>query len=79
MATGVRESAPTKQELTAALKRARELTLRLLEPVSDEQLVAQLSPIMSPLVWDLLPAMRPRASGVGAGGAHRPRAAARLR
>jgi gamma-glutamyl hercynylcysteine S-oxide synthase len=53
MATGVRESAPTKQELAAALKRARELTLRLLEPVSDEQLVAQLSPIMSPLVWDL--------------------------
>ena len=53
MTTGVRELAPTKQELAAALKRAREMTLRLVEPVADEQLVAQVSPIMSPLVWDL--------------------------
>jgi len=53
MTTGVRERAPTKQELAAALKRARESTLRLVEPVTDEQLVAQVSPIMSPLVWDL--------------------------
>jgi len=53
MTTGVRERAPTKQELAAALKRARETTLRLLEPVADQQLVAQVSPIMSPLVWDL--------------------------
>jgi gamma-glutamyl hercynylcysteine S-oxide synthase len=53
MTTGVREWAPTKQELAAALKRARESTLRLVEPVADEQLVAQVSPIMSPLVWDL--------------------------
>jgi gamma-glutamyl hercynylcysteine S-oxide synthase len=53
MTTGVRERAPTKQELAAALKRAREATLRLVEPVADEQLVAQVSPIMSPLVWDL--------------------------
>ena len=50
---GVRELAPTKQELAAALARAREATLRLVEPVADEQLVAQVSPIMSPLVWDL--------------------------
>jgi gamma-glutamyl hercynylcysteine S-oxide synthase len=53
MTTGVRERAPTKQELAAALKRARELTLRLVEPVADEDLVAQFSPMMSPLVWDL--------------------------
>jgi gamma-glutamyl hercynylcysteine S-oxide synthase len=53
MTTGVRERAPTKQELAAALKRARKATLRLVEPVADEQLVAQVSPIMSPLVWDL--------------------------
>jgi iron(II)-dependent oxidoreductase len=52
MTAGVRESAPTKQELAAALKRARELTLRLIEPVADEDLVAQVSPILSPLVWD---------------------------
>jgi iron(II)-dependent oxidoreductase len=53
MTAGVRERAPTKRELAAALKRARETTLRLLETVADEQLVAQVSPIMSPLVWDL--------------------------
>jgi hypothetical protein len=55
MTTAVREArkAPTKRELVAALTRAREATLRLVEPVDDEQLVAQVSPIMSPLVWDL--------------------------
>jgi gamma-glutamyl hercynylcysteine S-oxide synthase len=53
MTTGVRERAPTKRELAAALSRAREATLRLIEQVDDEQLVAQVSPIMSPLVWDL--------------------------
>jgi iron(II)-dependent oxidoreductase len=51
--TAVGDAAPAKQELVAALKRARETTLRLIEPVDDEQLVAQVSPIMSPLVWDL--------------------------
>jgi gamma-glutamyl hercynylcysteine S-oxide synthase len=53
MTTAVRVWAPTKQELASALKRARELTLRLVEPVADEDLVAQFSSIMSPLVWDL--------------------------
>jgi iron(II)-dependent oxidoreductase len=58
MTTDVREvlparEAPTKRELATALRRARETTLRLVEPVDDEQLVAQVSPIMSPLVWDL--------------------------
>ena len=55
MTTAVREArkAPTKRELVAALTRAREATLRLVEPVDDEQLVAQVSPIISPFVWDL--------------------------
>jgi gamma-glutamyl hercynylcysteine S-oxide synthase len=39
--------------IAAALTRARDETLRLLEPLDDELLVAQVSPIMSPLVWDL--------------------------
>jgi iron(II)-dependent oxidoreductase len=37
----------------AALKRARDATLRVVDPLDDEQLAAQVSPIMSPLVWDL--------------------------
>jgi hypothetical protein len=45
--------APWKRELVASLSRAREATLRLLEPLDDEQLVAQVSPIISPFVWDL--------------------------
>ena len=53
MTAGLCEKAPTKLELEAVLRRVRETTLRLIEPVGDEQLVAQVSPIMSPLVWDL--------------------------
>jgi gamma-glutamyl hercynylcysteine S-oxide synthase len=49
----VHQEAPTKREVVAALSRAREATLRLVEPVDDEQMVTQVSPIMSPLVWDL--------------------------
>jgi iron(II)-dependent oxidoreductase len=49
----VQQEAPTTRELAAALSRAREATLRLVEPLDDEQLVSQVSPIMSPLVWDL--------------------------
>jgi hypothetical protein len=45
--------APWKRELVASLSRAHEATLRLVEPLDDEQLVAQVSPIMSPFVWDL--------------------------
>jgi len=41
------------REAPAALERARETTLGLLEPLDDELLVAQVSPLMSPLVWDL--------------------------
>ncbi len=39
--------------LEAELRRARTRTAKLLEPLSDEQLVHQVSPLMSPLVWDL--------------------------
>src|SRR6266566_614159 len=34
------------------LERARERTERLLAPLSEEQLLRQVSPLMSPLVWD---------------------------
>jgi iron(II)-dependent oxidoreductase len=40
-------------ELVAALERARRRTEDLLEPLSDEQLASQFSPLQSPLVWDL--------------------------
>jgi iron(II)-dependent oxidoreductase len=40
-------------ELVAALEHARERTEALLEPLSDEQLTRQVSPLQSPLVWDL--------------------------
>src|SRR6266566_2599940 len=34
------------------LERARERTTGLIAPLSEEQLVRQVSPLMSPLVWD---------------------------
>jgi gamma-glutamyl hercynylcysteine S-oxide synthase len=40
-------------ELVAALERARRRTEDLLEPLSDEELTQQFSPLQSPLVWDL--------------------------
>ena len=40
-------------ELAAALEHARDRTLTLLEPLSDDQLATQVSPLQSPLVWDL--------------------------
>ena len=40
-------------ELAAVLGHARERTEALLEPLSDEQLTRQVSPLQSPLVWDL--------------------------
>ena len=49
----MQQDAPTKRELVEALSRTREATLRLVEPVDAERLGAQVSPIMSPLVWDL--------------------------
>ena len=40
-------------EFAAALTHARRRTEALLEPLPDEQLVRQVSPLQSPLVWDL--------------------------
>jgi iron(II)-dependent oxidoreductase len=40
-------------ELAAVLEHARRRTEGLLEPLSDEQLTQQVSPLQSPLVWDL--------------------------
>jgi iron(II)-dependent oxidoreductase len=51
--TAVRGESPARAAVAAALKRACETTLALIEPADDEHLVAQVSPIMSPLVWDL--------------------------
>jgi iron(II)-dependent oxidoreductase len=42
-----------KASLAAELAEARARTLTLLEPVPDDDLVRQHSPLMSPLVWDL--------------------------
>jgi gamma-glutamyl hercynylcysteine S-oxide synthase len=42
-----------KASIAAALGEARARTLGLLEPLSDDELVQQVSPLMSPLVWDL--------------------------
>ena len=40
-------------ELQAILEHARKRTETLLEPLDDEQLTRQMSPLQSPLVWDL--------------------------
>jgi len=40
-------------EHAAALAHARRRTESLLEPLSDEQLTRQVSPLQSPLIWDL--------------------------
>ena len=42
-----------RTDLAAALEHARRRTEALLEPLSDEQLTRQVSPLQSPLVWDL--------------------------
>ncbi|HLF70388.1 MAG TPA: ergothioneine biosynthesis protein EgtB [Actinomycetota bacterium] len=42
-----------KQSLANELEGVRRRSFSLLEPVADEDLMKQLSPIMSPLVWDL--------------------------
>lgn len=49
-----RESRPIyKDDLAVALLDARELTRNLLEPLDTDDLAAQHSALMSPLVWDL--------------------------
>jgi iron(II)-dependent oxidoreductase len=53
MTSAALESADLKERIASELHAARERTLRLLEPLSDDELRAQYSPLMSPLVWDL--------------------------
>jgi gamma-glutamyl hercynylcysteine S-oxide synthase len=43
----------SRSELALALEHARRRTEALLEPLSDAQLTRQISPLQSPLVWDL--------------------------
>ena len=43
----------SRSELARALGHARRRTVALLEPLSDEQLTREISPLQSPLVWDL--------------------------
>jgi gamma-glutamyl hercynylcysteine S-oxide synthase len=43
----------TASRIEAALEGARARTLALLAPIDDADLVGQVSPLMSPLVWDL--------------------------
>ena len=42
----------TRERIAAELARAREATHRLLAPIPDDELVRQISPLQSPLVWD---------------------------
>jgi len=42
-----------KEQIATELDSARRRSLALLEPVSDDDLLRQHSPLMSPLVWDL--------------------------
>src|SRR6185437_2332059 len=46
-------TAAREQSAGAHLTAARARTLELIEPLSDEQLTRQHSPLMSPIVWDL--------------------------
>ena len=43
----------TESRVEAGLEGARARTLGLLAPIADAALVDQVSPLMSPLVWDL--------------------------
>ena len=47
------ESLPERESLRARLEDARRRTLDIVEPVAEEDLNRQHSPLMSPLAWDL--------------------------
>ena len=51
--TRLAESRCHRLSSSSALEHARRRTEDLLEPLSDEQLTLQISPLQSPLVWDL--------------------------
>ncbi len=42
-----------KETIARALSEARDRTLMLVEPLSDEDLLAQHDPLMSPILWDI--------------------------
>src|SRR3954453_21280245 len=46
-------AAPSKQEIASLLTEARERTLLLVSPLSDEDLHRQHDPLMSPIIWDV--------------------------
>ena len=52
-AMAVLEGSASKERIAGELTAARERTLGLLAPLSDDDLTRQQSPLMSPLVWDL--------------------------
>src|SRR5205823_182160 len=52
-AADVNNFAEVKETLADDLDHARRRSLALLEPLSEPALVAQHSPLMSPLIWDL--------------------------
>ena len=45
--------APVKESIATRLAEARERTLQLIEPLTDEQLNRVYTPLLSPLSWDL--------------------------
>jgi iron(II)-dependent oxidoreductase len=51
--TDVADERALKERAALELADVRERTLDLLDPLSDDQLIRQHSPLMSPLVWDL--------------------------
>jgi iron(II)-dependent oxidoreductase len=50
---GERPASDRKAELAGRLEEARRHTLKLIEPLTDEQLNRVYDPILSPLIWDL--------------------------
>jgi gamma-glutamyl hercynylcysteine S-oxide synthase len=50
---GARPHQSQKEAIAARLGAARERTLELVEPLTDEQLNRVYSPLLSPLIWDL--------------------------
>ncbi|MCJ7439688.1 MAG: ergothioneine biosynthesis protein EgtB [Acidimicrobiia bacterium] len=53
MKAGDLKAGDLKAVVTEHLAHARERTLRILDPLDDVDLTRQVSPLMSPLVWDL--------------------------
>lgn len=48
-----RDTETLKETIARSLKEARERTLLLIEPLSDEDLLLQHDPLMSPVIWDI--------------------------